>query len=67
MSAELYVKRKWLAQAAGEVAILVASKAFMGQGEFEASLLPVVVPLLKGKDGRSLQVCSMSVGVRCAV
>ena len=54
--AELYTKRKWLGQATGEAALLVTSKAFKGEGEFARTALPLLVPLLKGKDGSSLQV-----------
>ena len=54
--AELYSKRKWLGQATGEAALLVTSKAFQGEGEFARTALPLLVPLLKGKDGSNLQV-----------
>lgn len=53
---ELYTRRKWLGQAAGEAALLVVSKAFHGEGEFSHVVLPLLVPLLKGKDGSNLQV-----------
>lgn len=53
---ELYTKRKWIGQAAGEAALLVTSKAFKGEGEFLRVVLPLMVPLLKGKDGSTLQV-----------
>ncbi|CAM9374006.1 unnamed protein product, partial [Laminaria digitata] len=54
--AELYTKRKWLGQATGEAALLVTSKAFKGEGEFARTALPLLMPLLKGKDGSNLQV-----------
>eukprot|EP00903_Cladosiphon_okamuranus_P021832 g20075.t1 len=57
---ELYTRRKWIGQAAGEAALLVASKAFEGQGEFARAVLPLLVPLLKGKDGSTLQVADLT-------
>lgn len=54
--AELFNKRKWLGQAAGEATLLVLSKAFLVKGEFATMALPLVVPLLKGKDKGNLQV-----------
>lgn len=60
--AELYSKRKWLAQAAGESALLVTSKAFEGEGAFANVVLPLLTPLLKGKDGSTLQVGPLSQG-----
>lgn len=58
--AELYSKRKWLAQAAGETALLVTSKAFEGEGAFANVVLPLLTPLLKEKDGSTLQVGPLS-------
>ncbi|CAM9169353.1 unnamed protein product [Ectocarpus sp. 12 AP-2014] len=57
---ELYTKRKWIGQAAGEAALLVTSKAFEGEGEFLRVVLPLMVPLLKGKDGGTLQLADLS-------
>lgn len=53
---ELYTRRKWIGQAAGEAALLVTSKAFEGEGEFLGMVLPLLAPLLKAKDGTTLQV-----------
>lgn len=53
---ELYTRRKWIGQATGEAALLVTSKAFTGEGEFLRAALPLLAPLLKGKDGSNLQV-----------
>lgn len=53
---ELYPKRKWLGQAAGEACLLVISKAFEGEGEFATVALPLLAPLFKGRDGETLEV-----------
>ncbi|CAM9621337.1 unnamed protein product [Scytosiphon promiscuus] len=58
--AELYTRRKWIGQAAGEAALLVTSKAFEGEGEFLGMALPLLAPLLKGKDGSTLQIVDLS-------
>lgn len=61
---ELYTRRKWIGQAAGEAALLVTSKAFEGEGEFLRMVLPLLTPLLKGKDGSTLQVRRREVATR---
>lgn len=53
---ELYGKRKWLGQAAGEACLQVTSAAFGGDGEFTDVALPLLAPLLRGKDGSVLEV-----------
>lgn len=53
---ELYPRRKWLGQAAGEACLLVTSKAFEGEGEFAGVALPLLAPLFKRKDGVALEV-----------
>ncbi|CAM9220010.1 unnamed protein product, partial [Sphacelaria rigidula] len=52
---ELYPRRKWLGQAAGEACLLVTSKAFEGEGEFAGVALPLLAPLFKRKDGVALE------------